>query len=189
MKYLHLVGGLGPAISGLVCARLIGGRSTFRLLLGRIGRWRVPVKWHLVAWLGPFVVLTAALGAARLWGAVDLHGVGLQSVELADLPLALYGLCVIIFYGFGEEIGWRGFALPVLQNRFSALQSTLILTMIWAVWHMPLFWFSPGLASLGLGGVIGWGLSLLTGAIILTWLTNSTGGSVFIAAGLHVYRP
>ena len=184
LKYLHLLGALGPAIAGLICARLFGGPAAFAVLRGRILRWRVPLKWHLIAWLGPFALLALALGMAALWeGGIANPFIG--NAEFAALPLVLYWSAVLVFYGFGEEIGWRGFVLPVLQNQFPALLSTLILSVIWALWHLPLFWFSPGLAALDSGGIVGWGLSLLTGAVILTWLANSTGGGVLIAAGFH----
>lgn len=143
------------------------------------------MKWHMVAWLSPFALLAMALWVANLWGEGSLRGTLTRSNEYAELPLAIYWLCILIFYGFGEEIGWRGFALPLLQSRFSAVKSAIIVSVIWAVWHLPLFWFSPGLSSMGTGAIIGWYFSLFTGSIILTWLINHTRGSILLAAGFH----
>ena len=164
---------------------VVGGRLALSLLAERMYLWQVPWRWHFVAWLSPFVLLGAAIVVdGAISGATSPH-VFEQSPEFAELPLAVYWIAVLLFYGFGEEIGWRGFALPVLQGRFPPVVATLIVSVIWATWHLPLFWFSPGLSSLGIGGIVGWFLSLLTGAFILTWLTNSTRGSILLAAAFH----
>jgi membrane protease YdiL (CAAX protease family) len=101
------------------------------------------------------------------------------------MPLGVYALAVLIFFGFGEEIGWRGFALATLQRRFHPFAATFIVTGIWAIWHVPLFFFSPGMMALGAGGVVGWLFSLVTGSFLLTLLFNRAGGSVLIAACFH----
>lgn len=185
LKYLHLVGGLGPAAAALSCAWWFGGQPALGLILRRIHLWRVAVRWHLLAWLGPLVLLAIALGIAQIVSGEPAPNLLGANPEFPELPIAVYWLAVLICYGFGEEIGWRGFALPLLQNRFSPAAATLIVSVIWAAWHLPLFWFSPGLSGLGIGGVAGWFMSLLTGAAILTWLTNSTRGSILLAAAFH----
>jgi len=98
----------------------------------------------------------------------------LPSLGLAALPLWL------LTFGIGEETGWRGFALPRLQRDRSALSATLILSILWALWHLPQFFylFEPTIA-------IGWLLGLICGAVLLTWLFNSTGGSILIVAIWH----
>ncbi|MEO7223581.1 MAG: type II CAAX endopeptidase family protein [Devosia sp.] len=185
IRYLHLLGGLGPAAAGLVCAWWFGGRPALSLLLQRALLWQVPLRWHLVAWIGPFALLALAVLGANIVAGETLAAPFAPNLEFPELPLFVYWIAVLIFYGFGEEIGWRGFALPLLQKRFSPALATLILSVIWAAWHLPLFWFSPGLSSLGIGGMVGWCASLLTGAAILTWLTNSTRGSILLAAVFH----
>ena len=183
LRYLHLVGSLGPAMAGIIWCHRIGGRAALRQLFTRLCLWRVHWLWHLAVWLGPFLLLT--LGQMAVGGRLVLGTILQPSPEYPELPVLLYWLATLIFYGFGEEIGWRGFALPVLQERFSPLQATLMVTVIWAVWHWPLFLFSPGLANLNAAGMAGWLFSLLTGACILTLVFNGTGGSVLLAAGFH----
>ncbi|MEO6013679.1 MAG: type II CAAX endopeptidase family protein [Devosia sp.] len=185
IRYLHLLGGLGPAVAAIACAWWFGGRPALCLIMRRGVLWQVPLRWHLVAWLAPFVLLAVALVGASIVAGETLATPFARNQEFPDLPLLAYWIVVLVCYGFGEEIGWRGFALPLLQKRFSPAIATLILTFIWAMWHLPLFWFSPGLSSLGLGGTIGWFASLLTGAAILTWLTNATRGSILLAAVFH----
>ncbi|MBY8981221.1 MAG: CPBP family intramembrane metalloprotease, partial [Candidatus Lokiarchaeota archaeon] len=113
-----------------------------------------------------------------------------QSVSWISLPYGfeLIGLIAItfmytFFYGAGtnEEPGWRGFALPRLQSKFSPLIASIILGLIWGFWHTPIY--LPQYSSL-----IQYGIFLLNTikiAIILTWLYNRTGGSVLAAALLH----
>ena len=88
-------------------------------------------------------------------------------------------------FGYGEEAGWRGFALPRLQSRHSALVASLLLAVGWAFWHVPLFFYRPGYTSMGVAGIAGWFVSLLTGAVLLTWLFNESGGSILVVALFH----
>ncbi|MBR0555131.1 CPBP family intramembrane metalloprotease [Ciceribacter sp. L1K23] len=182
---LHLVGSLGPALSGLYWAWLTGGREGLRRLVRRIAFWRIGWGWQMAVWLGPFALLVIAQLVARANGAEVTPGELAPSAEYPAMPVAIYWVAVLFFYGFGEEIGWRGFALPMLQERFSPFMATLGVAAIWAVWHWPLFFFSPGLSALGAGGIAGWAASLLTGAFLLTVILNGTGGSVFAAAVFH----
>ena len=91
----------------------------------------------------------------------------------------------LLFFGFGEEVGWRGFALPCLQNKSSALNASIILTLFWALWHLPLFFYRPGYTTMEWTGILGWIFSLLTGSILLTWLYNSSRASILICAVFH----
>jgi membrane protease YdiL (CAAX protease family) len=91
----------------------------------------------------------------------------------------------ILTNGFGEEIGWRGFALPRLQQRHSALTATLILGSLWAFWHLPFLFYLPNFRAMGLVGFPGLALGILCGAIVLTWLYNGTNGSVLAASLWH----
>jgi len=87
----------------------------------------------------------------------------------------------------GEEFGWRGFALPRLQARYSALTSSLILGGIWTLFHLPLFFTKGG----GAGGnmsqtpFIAFALIVLSGSVLVTWLFNNTRGSVLFAYLFH----
>jgi membrane protease YdiL (CAAX protease family) len=91
----------------------------------------------------------------------------------------------VVTYGFGEEIGWRGFALPRLQKDHSALVATLILGTGWAIWHLPAFWYLPTFMELGLAGFPAVAMGVLVGSVVYTWLYNSTGGSICALAVWH----
>ena len=107
------------------------------------------------------------------------------STEYPEMPLPIFWLANVVCYGFGEEVGWRGFALPRIQTRRSALSSALLLGLAWAGWHLPLFTFSEGLSRLGIGGTAGWLMSILTGSVLMAWFFNSSGGSVLAVAIFH----
>ncbi|HKG68423.1 MAG TPA: CPBP family intramembrane glutamic endopeptidase, partial [Segetibacter sp.] len=82
-------------------------------------------------------------------------------------------------------VGWRGFALPRFQMKLNALAASILLTVFWAFWHWPLFFYRPGYTTMGMTDIFGWFFSLLTGSILLTWLYNSSRGSILICAVFH----
>lgn len=184
---LHLVSSLGPMASAFVVTALAGGSAGIRELLERVFRWRVGLWWWAVATLGtPILFLVAAVVSRLLFGAWPQLGELGRSEEFAFLGLLPYWLANIVFFGFGEEVGWRGFALPRLQTGpRSALMAALILSLFWATWHIPLFWFVMGFNGMSLAAVPGWFFSIVTGSILLAWLYNSTGGSILIVAIFH----
>jgi uncharacterized protein len=181
-QYLHLLGSLGPAVAALITTRICSGSVGLRDLWRRMFDWRVAPRWYAIALLPFWLFFGAVLFTRSNYWQPQSFG---HSAEYPELPALLYGIASIIFYGWGEETGWRGFALPHLQTHQSALKATVILSFGWALWHLTLFGFMPGFSRMGVAGVLGWYFSLLTGAIILTWLTNSTRGSIPIAAIFH----
>jgi len=129
---------------------LASGLSGIRELLGRVFRWRVPAGWQLLAWFSPAALYAIAAAVVRIvwgqWSAFSQFG---HSEEFAQLAVPVYWALSIICYGFGEEVGWRGFALPRLQQKYSRLMSAVILSVIWALWHLPVFWFGTGFSQMG----------------------------------------
>lgn len=184
--YLHLLGGVGPLIAAFIVMGVYGGRPGVRGLAQRAGLWRVPVRWHVVAWLGPVALYVIGLFLVRaVWGEwPDVTRFG-QTEEFPELPILVYWAANIVFYGWGEETGWRGFLLPKLQDRMGALKATLLVTPIWIVWHAPLFFFIDGYTGWGIGEITGWTFSMLTGALLMTWLFNSAAGSILVVAVFH----
>ena len=138
---------------------------------------------------GPDGILVLAVGAAGVLQvyrggrpATAEFGGSREFPQFSALGFIAYN---IVSFGFGEEVGWRGFAFPRLQSRHSALVATLRLTVGWALWHLPLFFYRPGYTSMGAAGVVGWFFSLLTGAVLLTWLYNESRGSILVVALFH----
>ncbi len=168
---------LGPLVAGLLVTAVISGRAGLREYLGRIVRWRVGAKWYLIALTLPVLLcLGAGILALTLSGPAQL--VALSSGKLRELPDRF--LFILLFIGLGEEPGWRGFALPQLQTRYTPLVASLILAPFWAIWHLPLIGteFAGPIVAPFLLSVVG-------GTLLQTWLFNRTGGSVLLPMLFH----
>lgn len=184
-RYFHLVGGMGPAIAALVMAGL-SGRSTLRELVHRADPRRTPSMWLALAVLAPIGLYVIAVTILRVAGQPwpRLADVG-ASKEYPELGRALYWAANILCYGYGEEIGWRGYLLRTLQVRRKPLVAALIVSVVWSFWHLPLFWFAAGMLAMGPAEIAGWFFSMVTGSVLMTWLFNSSGGSVAAVALFH----
>jgi membrane protease YdiL (CAAX protease family) len=129
-----------PAIAALLAAALTGRRDAVRELRARLVRWRVGWQWYLVVILGPAAFSLAVAGVYALLGG---SWAAAAPAALREGPLMLLPLFLVILTltdGLGEELGWRGFALPRLLTRYNALVASLILGALWALWHLPLVW-------------------------------------------------
>jgi len=181
--WLHIIGAFGPFVSAFIVTAATMGRAGVRELLGRITRWRIGWIWWAVALLSPVVLFfLGALVAGIVAGDWSVMG---QFGAMAELPQlgGLSGWLVwVLTFGLGEEVGWRGFALPYLQNKHDARAATFILGLLWAGWHIPTFFYNY---ELSLFSVVAFTVGILSGAAVLTWLYNSTGGSVLAAIVWH----
>lgn len=169
----------GPVIAAAIVTWIIGG--DVRRWAGQLFIWRTGARWYLLVLVGFPVIFVG--GSTAIY--VALTG---DTIEPGALPgrawIALFFLAFqILTAGLGEELGWRGFAIPRLQDRYNALIASLIIGFFWALWHLP-FFFQPDSYQAQMGPVIylidGFALSIL-----FTWVYNSTGGSVLLAALLH----
>ena len=154
------------------------GRGALRKLLGRLLIWRVNPLWYLVIVLGPVALAGGVVGLNTLLGGPAL------SLGMPIMGVAFF-LAFSIFPGsaLGEEIGWRGYALPRLQAGRSALSASLLLAPIWALWHLPL-WLTgkPTSTPTFYAAFV---VSAIALSVILTWVYNSTGGSLLMVVLLH----
>ena len=175
---------LGPTLSGFIMTGVTEGRAGIRRLLRRIVLWRVGFRWYLFALIGVPVVM--ALGTLILPG-------GLASV-LALGPgyvlsyLGSFVLVTILGGPLFEEPGWRGFALPRLQPLHGPLVGTLILGLLWALWHLPEFLVPSWAESSGGSGfldIVKFIVIAIAFAIVITWVFNNTKGSVLMAILVH----
>lgn len=182
----HALGALGPIAAAFLVSAVETGRAGPVDLLRRMGLARGRLVWVAVALLAPFALLAlAVIGTSVFVGeSVSLAGFG-NSREFPQFSALGFLAYNIVSFGYGEEVGWRGFALPRLQTRHSALVASLLLTLGWALWHLPLFFYRPGYMNMGTAEVAGWFFSLLTGAVLLTWLYNESRGSILVVALFH----
>ena len=170
---LGFPGLLGPALAAIVVVAVTDGKAGLKDLLGRLTRWRVGARWYAVALGLPAVLAATAAGISVLFGASGQFQVGRLSV----LEPILFVLVV------GEELGWRGYALPRLLATRSALSGSLVLGVIWGFWHLPTF-FIPGTPQYG-QPFAAYVLLTVAYSVVFTWLYLRTWGSVLIATLLH----
>ena len=184
--YLHLWGGLGPAAAALIVTGVVDGRAGIAGLVRAIGALHGRLGWLGLAVLYPLTVFAAAVVVARVvegdWPDLTRFG---ASVEYPMLPLAAYWLAILAFYGYGEEFGWRGLAQPRLQRRHSALTAAVLVSLIWACWHLPLFGITATYRSMPAIGCLGFYFSLLTASFVLAWLYLRSRGSILVVAVFH----
>jgi len=183
---LYYLASFGPMLSALLITGLTGGGAAIRRLLGRLLIWRVGARYLAFTLLAPFGLFALALILNRLvlgsWPDLSLLG---QADYLPYLgPVGVLGVWLLT-YGLGEEVGWRGFALPYLQRSHTAGNATLILAVLWASWHLPAFFFRDTYVDLGVLGFPMFFFTIIFATANLTWLYNSTGGSLLMAVLFH----
>jgi uncharacterized protein len=142
-------------------------------LLSRVGIWRVGVRWYVIALGLPTVLALAAAGLYYAGGGSALVQMGAVSV----LDFVVFVLVV------GEELGWRGYALPLLLEKRSAVVASLILGVVWGLWHLPTF-LVPGTPQYGLP-LPAFVLLTVEYSILMTWVFLHTKGSVLLATLFH----
>jgi CAAX protease family protein len=181
---LHYVTAFGPALAALSMAWLLGEPLSGERARARRHPSHAAI-WWIVGFASPLLMFAAAQLAARAAGQASPTWTALGRVNfLPDLGIAAWCLWFATS-GSGEEIGWRGFLLPRLQQRHSPFVSSALLAIGWAGWHLPAFFYVPSYAVIGLRILPGFFLGILAGAIVLTWLYNRSGGSVLAVVLWH----
>jgi uncharacterized protein len=172
-----------PAIAALLAAALTGGRAAVRDLGARLVRWRIGWQWYLVVILGPIAFSLAVAGIYVLLGGswADAAPLALREGPLLLLPLFL--LILALTDGLGEELAWRGFALPRLLTRYNALVASLVLGVLWGLWHLPLVWTEG--ATVYQLPVWLFLMDVTAKSVLFSWVFLHTRGSVLLAMLLH----
>lgn len=180
---LHLVGvkraqginPLGVLVAAVICSA-IEGHGAVKSLLVSIVKVKAPLICYTVALLLPLVLLGASAVITVLTGAARPTSAQLRAwPEIIDKFIFM-----LVFVGLGEEPGWRGFAIPQLQRRFSPVVATMVLAPIWLLWHVPLFG-----SEFTRDQVPSFAITLFGGALVLTWLYNRSSGSVLLPILMH----
>ena len=174
---LLVLGSNVPSVLGILFVALLRGRSGVRILLGRLLRARIGLRWYLAA------VALAVPALCAVWVSTLLGGP--SPVVVTTISAVVVSFLFSIFPGsaVGEELGWRGFALPRLQVRHSALASSLIVGAAWGIYHFPLFLLGSPTRPLAL--FLPFAIGCVIMSIFYTWMYNGTGGSLLIVVLLH----
>jgi len=175
-----------PSIAALMVAFLADGFQGILDILRRLGRWRANWRWYVFVLFSPAVLYLIAVGCHVLLG-----GTGPQFSLLRENPLTI--LMVFIAFllpwqssAFLEEIGFRGYALEKLQNKFGPMVGTLILGAFFGAWLLPEF-FQADTFQYAMGGLSFYPWFILTEigwSILITWVYNNTNKSSLIAGYL-----
>ena len=163
---------LAPAIAALIVARLDPDPGTLAGLSRRARTWRVPICWYVAGAATSAIAALIGVGLFVLLGGT----VTPQFAVLAAAPIVLVG-------AYGEEIGWRGLALPGLLARMGPLPASVLLGTIWGIWHTPAQLLDPTTANFAI--IAAFVPQTIGLSILLTWLILHTRGSILAAAVLH----
>jgi len=181
------LGALSAGLAGIILAAVEGRKGGVRELLGRFLIWRVGIQWWLFALLFTIIPSVASLYLFNLFGGPAVDWSGLKPLY-SVVPTIII---LTILAGIGEEFGWRGFALPRLQARHNALVSSLIVGLVWGIWHIPLF-LTKGTVQYAwrmeaglIAPILGYTLFCIAWSVQYTWVFNNTKGSVLLAAVVH----
>lgn len=185
--FMYALGALfaGPSISGLVMISLVEGRAGFRDLARRILRWRVGVGWWAAALVTGPVLVAAVLFSLSLYSLDFTPGL-LTTEDPAGLLILGLG-AGLVGGGLLEELGWTGFAVPTLRQRYGTFATGLIVGALWGAWHLLIaFWSSRGLAgdaSLGgfiAGFVVFYFVALPAYRVLLVWFHDRTASLLLV---------
>lgn len=179
LQLLLILPGIGPALAAVLVTHIAYGKPSVRDLFTPFGHWRVGFGWYLVAVFGPFLLFAAGQGLTRWLGftATTSSQGNLFSLTLSALVMSLLS-------NPWEEVGWRNFALPHLQRRYTALTATLIVGVLWGLWHLPLFFWRGH--PLSQSPFLPWFISTVAVSFVYTWIYNGTRGSLLLVTLFHI---
>jgi membrane protease YdiL (CAAX protease family) len=171
------LGGFGPMSAAMIVARFDGGVGA---LLRPLGTWRVGAAWYLAALGLPGGIFVVAAVGYNLFGHAE---------TLLYPPSEAAFVAALVVFSIGEEIGWRGFALPRLRVLFGPLVASAVIGVLWTAWHIPM------LALQGVSPVLYLAFVpyMIGGSVLFTWIYEHTRGSLLLAvlahAGAHLNNP
>jgi membrane protease YdiL (CAAX protease family) len=195
-KFTDWLGAFGPFIAALIVTVLYDGRAGISGLFKPLLKWRAGIQWYFFVLFWPPALSLVKTAIAILLGSPAPDFSQPAFVRLSPLPPELlksvpfFVFLPVIFLqqtligsSMGEEIGWRGYALPRFQANRGSLRGSILLGILWGVWHLPL-WLTKGNAMQG--NFLLWPLmELIATSILFTWVYNNTQGSLLLAVLFH----
>lgn len=174
---LFILGGFVPSLVAVILTVARGGVKDLGALLRRSIQFKLGLTWYLA------IVLVALLGAAGQILLNSLLGHRFNfSLYAAQLPSLLP---LVVLGPLSEEYGWRGYLLVRLQQRWNALASSLVVGVVWGLWHLPLFYLvGTSQHELQLP-YLGFFIGIVATSIVLTWVNNNTRNSIWAAILFH----
>ena len=175
--FLLLVGTFAPSLVAVGITAHAEGRPGVSALLRRTVQWQVPMRWYLFA-IGylPAIKLSVALAHRVLTGSWPRFGTESWYIIVAAIAVSTPVQA-------GEEIGWRGYALPRLADRYGFGGASILLGLIWSCWHLPIF-FLKGADKYGQSFPV-WTVQVVALSVAITWLYAQTNGSLLLTMLMH----
>lgn len=181
LNFLHSFAAIGPAVAAFVTTRLFYGKQGIKKLVSKL-KFQIPNRQTIRLTLSPLLFFIIGLLVFRLIKSENYNFELFAKLNWSEIYPFTIWLLPLLTYAIFEEIGWRGFLLPHLQVQFSAWTSTIILTIIWAVWHIPFFFYR---FDFSVGIAIGFFFGIFVGSIILTSIYNSSKGNIIPVMIFH----
>jgi membrane protease YdiL (CAAX protease family) len=167
---------LGPSLTGIVLTRIVDGRGGVRSLLSRMFQWRLPVKWFAVLFIPPTLVLTVLFGLKTF-------------VSPSYAPnFFLMGISFGVPAGYLEEIGWMGYAFPKMRLQNNALAPSILLGLLWSIWHLPVIDYLGTATPHGaywLPFFLTFAAAMTAMRVLICW-TYSNAKSLLLAQLMHI---
>jgi len=183
ISLIALLGAFAPSLIGLLCSGIFDGWRGVGALLGRVIAWRVHWIVYLAVLLGPMLLVMIPICINTvLGGPVPQWKALLRLPELLPTTLKM-----LLIGGLTEELGWRGFSLPVLRQQRGPLMASLIIGLVWGLWHLPIYSLPTLGTPLPAGQLIWFSLSTVLLAIFFTALAEHSRDSVWIAILFHAW--
>ncbi len=185
-----LIAAYSASLAGIILTAIVSGKDGLRKMFGRLLTWRAGIGWWTFAL---FTFALMYLGGLVLAALVSGSTLNLNLAQPIYMFIPLFIMKFFLDAGLGEELGWRGFLLPRLQARHSALVSSIIVGIVWGLWHLPLFMLEGMSPTYEFGQAYGVIPALLVYtvfivipySILFTWVYNNTKGSLLLAFVFH----
>jgi len=172
-----LLGVWAPTLTSIALTAYFFGKKGLSHLFGRFKRFKIKWYWWVLLLLLPASIHFAGLSIWQL-----IYG---GKINPSILHLSYWLGAIVpsfLIAGFGEELGWRGFALPRLQRKFSPIIASIILAVVHLLWHLPTYWLGQGIHNVPFIFVLAF---IFPWTFIFNWLYNRSGGSLIFAIGFH----
>ena len=181
LDFFHSFAAVGPALAAFLTTYLFYEKQGLRIVLSKL-KWYFSPKNTIIIMLSPLIFFIIGIFVFRIIKSDFYNFETFAALNWCSIKPFTVWLLPLLSYSVFEEIGWRGFLLPHLQERFNAWKATLILSVIWALWHFPFFFYR---FNFSIGIAFGFFFGIFVGAIILTSIYNSSKGFIVPAMIFH----
>jgi membrane protease YdiL (CAAX protease family) len=175
---LMLLGACGPAVGAIISVYTIEGKSSLKIFFKSF----LSLKFGWKVWLSIFFIF--GISSMIAWIIPEFFGEERVSTYLPSVFIFPLWIIMVTFIGGGqEEIGWRGYIMPYLEKKFGLIFGGLILGIVWAIWHLPL-WFVPGSTQIYVN-IIGFAFGTIACSYIFSWIIKESGNRLFSGLIVH----